>query len=100
MNKSAVMTGLPTDADVMDSERAEHLARRRLETEIFMLQSDRSKFERRSNELEAEIRMLERSINERQFELDGRKADRDRVIQKIQDVDAEILRVKRSSYKQ
>ena len=65
-----------------------------------MLQSDRSKFERQSNELDAEIRTLERSLSEKQLELDDRKADRNRIIQKIQDVDAEILRVKRSSYKQ
>ena len=94
------MTGLPTDANAADPARAEHLARRRLQSEIFMLQSDRSKFERQSNELEAEIRTLERSLNEKQLELDDRKADRNRIIQKIQDVDAEILRVKRSSYKQ
>jgi chromosome segregation ATPase len=93
------MTGLPTDANTTDPVRAEHLARRRLQSEIFMLQSDRSKFERQSNELDAEIRMLERSLNEKQLELDDRKADRNRIIQKIQDVDAEILRVKRSSYK-
>lgn len=93
------MTGLPTDANAPDPERAEHLARRRLQSEIFMLQSDRSKFERQSNELEAEIRTLERSLNEKQLELDDRKADRNHMIQKIQDVDAEILRVKRSSYK-
>lgn len=93
------MTGLPTDANTADSERAEHLARRRLQSEIFMLQSDRSKFERQSNELEAEIRTLERALSEKQLELDDRIADRNRMIQKIQDIDAEILRVKRSSYK-
>lgn len=94
-----LMTGLLTDANTADSERAEHLARRRLQSEIFMLQSDRSKFERQSNELEAEIRTLERALSEKQLELDDRISDRNRMIQKIQDIDAEILRVKRSSYK-
>lgn len=93
------MTGLPTDANTLDPDRAEHLAQRRLQSEIFMLQSDRSKFERQSNELEAEIRTLERSLNERQLELDDLKNDRNRVIQKIQNLDAEIIRVKRASYK-
>lgn len=93
------MTGLPTDANTTDPERAEQLVRRRLQSEIFMLQSDRSKFERQSNELEAEIRTLERSLNEKQLDLDDRKMERNRIIQKIQDIDVEILRVKRSSYK-
>lgn len=93
------MTGLPTDANTTDPERAEQLVRRRLQSEIFMLQFDRSKFERQSNELEAEIRTLERSLNEKQLDLDDRKMERNRIIQKIQDIDVEILRVKRSSYK-
>ncbi|MFZ1626521.1 MAG: hypothetical protein WAT81_01795 [Candidatus Moraniibacteriota bacterium] len=93
------MTGLPTDANAADPARAEHLARRRLEGEIFMLQSDRSKLERQSNEMEAEIRMLEKAITDREIELEERKADRNRIISKVQDIDGEILRVKRSSYK-
>jgi septal ring factor EnvC (AmiA/AmiB activator) len=93
------MTGLPTDANTTDAARAEHLARRRLEGEIFALQSDRSRFERQSNELDAEIRALERAVTEKEIELDERKSDRNRLISKIQDIDAEIIRVKRSSYK-
>lgn len=93
------MTGLPTDANTADQARSEHIARRRLEGEIFMLQSDRSKAERHSNELEAEIRMLEKAVAEKEIELEERKADRNRMIQKVQDIDAEIMRVKRSSYK-
>lgn len=94
------MTGLSTDVNTADSERAEHLARRRLQSEVFMLQSDRSKYERQSNELEAEIRMLEKAIAEKEIELEERRADRNRMIQKVQEIDAEILRIKRSSYKQ
>ena len=93
------MTGLPTDANTADPVRSEHLARRRLEGEIFMLQSDRSKLERQANEMEAEIRMLEKAITDREIELEERKADRSRMISKVQDIDGEILRVKRSSYK-
>lgn len=93
------MTGLPTDANTSDRARSEHVARRRLESEIFMLQSDRSKLERQSNEMEAEIRMLEKAVSDREIELEERKADRNRIISKIQDIDGEILRSKRSSYK-
>lgn len=89
----------PTDTNITDMARAEQVAKRRLQNEIFMLQSDRSKYERQSNELEAEIRTLERILNEKQFELDDRRRERDHIAQKIQDIDAEVLRVKRSSYK-
>lgn len=63
-----------------------------------MLQSDRSRLERRSNELDAEIRAIEKSIDSRTLELDSQKAARSRLIQRIQDIDADILRKKRESY--
>jgi|GEM_PF-6590576 len=94
------MGGIQYDGSGDDAVRDQHLKRRKLDGEIFMLQSDRSKFERQSNELEAEIRALEKQISDREIYLDTRKADRNRLIQKVQDVDAEILRVKRSAYKQ
>ncbi len=80
-------------------EISDRMARRRIDNEIYMLQSDRSRFERQSNELEAEIRALEKDIVERTLVLEARRADRNRIIQKAQDAEAEILRVKRSTYK-
>lgn len=93
------MSTVPNDGSAADQARADQLTRRRLEGEIFILQSDRSQLERQSNEIEAEVRMLEKAISDREIELDKRKADRDRLIQKIQDIDAEIVRIKRASYK-
>lgn len=82
-----------------DPVHVQHLKRRQLDNEMFMLQSDRSKFERLSNELDAEIRALEKQMTEKELELDARKAERSRMIQKVQDVDGEILRAKRAAYK-
>ncbi|MFZ1654717.1 MAG: hypothetical protein WBO92_03090 [Candidatus Moraniibacteriota bacterium] len=85
--------------DESEQAASDRTVRRRLDNEIYMLQSDRSRFERQSNELEAEIRALEKDIVERTLALEARKADRNRIIQKAQDAEAEILRVKRSTYK-
>ncbi len=82
-----------------DQARADHLTRRRFENEVFMLQSDRSRLERQSDELEASIRTLEKSVSERVRELEEYKTDRNHLMKKIQDIDAEIIRVKRASYK-
>lgn len=96
------MSGMTQDEDVLDGEdpvRAQHLKRRKMDTEMFMLQSDRSKFERQANELDAEIRGLEKQLQEKEIEIDTLKSKRSHLIQKVQDTDAEILRVKRSAYK-
>ncbi|MFA9262876.1 MAG: hypothetical protein ACEQSB_06040 [Undibacterium sp.] len=95
------MSGMSlADADgANDPIRAQHLKRRKLDTEMFMLQSDRSKFERQSNELDAEIRTLEKQRMEKELEIDMLQGKRSRLIQKVQDIDAEILRAKRSAYK-
>jgi septal ring factor EnvC (AmiA/AmiB activator) len=90
---------MPDDESVNEKAQADRSSRRRLDNEIFMLQSDQSRFERQSNELEAQIRMMEKDIADRTFALEARKADRNRILQKAQDVEAEIIRVKRSSYK-
>lgn len=82
-----------------DSDRSEHQARKRLDGELAVLQADRSKYERAANELEAEIRLLERAIADRELEVEERRVERNRMIHKVQDIDAEIVRVKRSSYK-
>ncbi len=82
-----------------DPERIKHLERRKRDTEMFMLQSDRSKFVRQSNELDAEIRTLEKQRLEKELEIDMLQGKRNRLIQKVQDIDAEILRAKRSAYK-
>lgn len=88
------MTGITSNEEGMTIQSS----RRRAEGEIAMLQSDRSRLERRSNELDAEIRAIEKSIDSRTLELDSQKAARSRIIQRIQDIDADILRKKRESY--
>lgn len=88
------MTGITSNEEGV----AIQSSRRRAEGEIAMLQSDRSRLERRSNELDAEIRAIEKSIDSRTLELDSQKAARSRLIQRIQDIDADILRKKRESY--
>lgn len=88
------MTGITSNEEGMTIQSS----RRRAEGEIAMLQSDRSRLERRSNELDAEIRAIEKSIDSRTLELDSQKAARSRLIQRIQDIDADILRKKRESY--
>ncbi len=64
-----------------------------------MLQSDRSRLVRHSDELDAEIRSMERDLKERQLHLDSRIAERKGIILKIQGVDADLLRMKRQSFK-
>ncbi len=93
------MTIAADERDEAERVRAEKMNRRQIDNEIYMLQSDRSRFERQSNELEAQIRMMEKDIGDRTYALEARKADRNRAIQQIQDIDAEIIRVKRSTYK-
>ncbi|TXH07829.1 MAG: hypothetical protein E6Q06_01610 [Candidatus Moraniibacteriota bacterium] len=88
------MTGITSNEEGV----AIQSSRRRAEGEIAMLQSDRSRLERRSNELDAEIRAIEKSIDSRTLELDSQKAARSRLIQRIQDIDADILRKKRESF--
>lgn len=95
------MSGITYDGGGNDEDpvRAQHLKRRKLDSEMFILQSDRSKFERQSNELDAEIRALEKQLTEKEIEIDTLKGKRKHLIQKVQDADAEILRLKRSVYK-
>ncbi|MGB3072652.1 MAG: hypothetical protein IPJ68_02510 [Candidatus Moraniibacteriota bacterium] len=90
---------MPDDESVNEKAQADRSSRRRLDNEIFILQSDGSRFKRQSEELDAQIRMMEKDIADRTFALESRKADRNRILQKAQDVEAEIIRVKRSSYK-
>jgi septal ring factor EnvC (AmiA/AmiB activator) len=93
------MTVAADEIDGAERVRAEKMHRRQIDNEIYMLQSDRSRFERQSNELEAQIRMMEKDIADRTYALEARKADRNRAIRQVQDIDAEIMRVKRSTYK-
>ena len=81
-----------------DEKRAGHLKRHRLEAEVAMLQSDRSRLVRQSDELEAGIRLLEKALKDRELALEVEKSSRNRIIQKIQEIDAELLRAKRSAY--
>lgn len=87
--------------DTSEAQKAkeDRIGRRRIDTEIQMLQSDRSRFQRQSEEMEAQIRMMEKDITDRTYLLEARKKDRSRALQQVQDIDAEIIRVKRSAYK-
>lgn len=78
-----------------DDGNAKKLTARRFENEVYMLQSDRRRLVRQSNELDAEVRVLEKALSEKEFELEERRTERSRIIQKVQDIDGEILRVKR-----
>ena len=64
-----------------------------------MLQSDRSRLVRHSDELDAEIRSMEQDLKERQLHLDSRIEERKGIIRKIQEVDANLLLMKRQSFK-
>jgi hypothetical protein len=86
-------------ASTIDEAHDARLRRRRMESEVYMLQSDRSRFVREEEAILSEIRMIEKAIAEKEMELDLKHQEKNRIAQKIQETDIELLRLKRESYK-